>query len=110
MTSDTLKQKYLYNVPLLDNEMPMFKNDIIIFNQESIRLPLSLLYEKDNNSFKQLLLDLKKMGIKNIILYNDISFLSDNIILKNAIQYYINAFAYWFKKNKFIVTIEKDSD
>ena len=104
MTSDTLKQKYLVNLPLLDNELPMFKSEL---NNKckSIRLPLSSLQKKDVNSFKSLVADLKKMDIEQIIIYNDINILSNNIILTNAITYYTQAFAYWFKKNKFYVSI-----
>lgn len=109
MTSDTIIQKYLYNVPLLDNGLPMFKNDKILDNESSIRIPLSNLQKKDVYSFKRYMMDIKKLDIKNIILYNDLSLISKNKNLLDATNYYIHAFAYWFKRNGFLVKIEKDS-
>jgi len=110
MTSDTIIQKYLYNVPILDNGLPMFKNDIFLENESSIQIPLSHLYKKDVNEFKQYIFDVRKIGIKNIILYNDIIIISNHKILYEVITYYIYAFAYWFKKNDFFVRIKKDSE
>jgi hypothetical protein len=111
MTSDTIMQKYLYNVPLLDNGLPMFKNDQLLNQESSIRIPLSFLQKKDVDDFKQYMLNIKKIDIKNITLYNDINLISSNKILCNVIDYYLYVFAYWFKKNGFLVNIEeKDSE
>lgn len=106
MTSDTLKQKYLVNIPILDDELPMFKNDSIDSNRKKIRIPISSLQKKDANSFKSLVIDLKKMDVEQVIIYNDINIISNNLILINAITYYKYAFAYWFKKNNFYVSLE----
>ncbi len=105
MTSDTIRQKFLYNIPLLDNGFPLVKlDDIVSYSGDIKIIRLTELWKLELQSFKELLESLT-ITTSFILLKNDLSIQNDNPILSNAIKCYLESFAYWFKKANLKVAI-----
>lgn len=107
MTSDTIKQKFLYNIPLLDNDYPMVLIDKVYTKTDCNRekLYFSNICNLTKEKFDSLINVIKANGSDSIIIENDFAHF-DNLIIKNAVKYYLLAFAYWFKKNNINVILK----
>ena len=100
MTSDSIRQKFIYNTPYDDNEFPLVIEDNIDIQKEKYLLVnASFLYRLEENDFDQLVASNKSSNISNIVIRNDYYFKSSNKILINASLCHIMTFVYLFKKN-----------
>ena len=105
MTSDTVRQKFLYNIPLLDNGYPLVKLDDINSYSGNIKIiRLTELWNLELQNFKELL-KILSINPSFILLKNDLYIQNNNPIMQNAIKCYLESFAYWFKKAKLKVAI-----
>lgn len=105
MTSDTIRQKFLYNIPLLDNGYPLVKLDDINSYSGNIKIiRLTELWNLELQNFKELLKNLS-LNPSFILLKNDLYIQNNNPIMQNVIKCYLESFAYWFKKANLKVAI-----
>ncbi|HBF68516.1 MAG TPA: hypothetical protein DDW20_04250 [Firmicutes bacterium] len=100
MTSDTIRQKFIYNTPYDDNEFPLVLEDNIdMENDKYYLINASYLYCLEEFEFNTIIKDIKNKNIDKVIIKNDYLLKSGNKILVNASLCYIMAFVYLFKKN-----------
>ena len=101
MTSDTVRQKFIYNTPYDDNEYPLVVEDEFDLNINDYEIIYATqLYQLEENDFDDYIIELKNKNIHKVLIKNDCVFENDNPILKNASYCYIKAFVYLFKKQK----------
>lgn len=100
MTSDTIRQKYIYNTPYNDDEFPLVLEDNIDINKsEYFSIDASFLYFLEEQDFIGIVNALKSSRITNVVIINDYHFKNTNKILNNASLCHIMSFVYLFKKN-----------
>lgn len=106
MTSDTLRQKYIYNVPFDDNEQPLVKLDLgLKGNASAYTINATDLYFMEENSFITLCKNIDSR-YSGIVINNDHDSRSKNRILENSNKCYLLSFAYLFKKAGFKCNIK----
>ena len=100
MTSDTIRQKYIYNTPYDDNEFPLVLEDGTDIEKDKFTsINASYLYCLEEQDFKRVVQSIKTSNMDKIIIKNDYCFKSSNIKLVNASLCHIMSFVYLFKKN-----------
>ena len=100
MTSDTIRQKYIYNTPYDDNEFPLVLEDNIDIEKDIFSsINASYLYCLEEQDFKRVIQNIKTGNIDKVVIRNDYCFKSSNKILVNASLCHIMSFVYLFKKN-----------
>lgn len=100
MTSDTIRQKFIYNTPYDDNEFPLVLEDKIdIENDEYSSINASYLYCLEEDDFNKIVNNVISRNIDKVVIRNDYHFKSSNKILINASLCHIMSFVYLFKKN-----------
>lgn len=109
MTSDTLWQKYIYNTPFDNEEMPLLNSRMskLDFNDKSFIISGRSLYDLDKTSFIELCSSLKSNGYINIIITDDYRFTSDNLYVRNGAIAHQKAFCYLFQKRGFHCCIKR---
>lgn len=103
MLDSTLKQKFIYNTPFTDDEMPYVILDKLPDNPKMISI--SQLCSLEYYDFNNLISDLKNRKAFEILLCNDAELHSNNDMIKRAVKCYLMSFAYHFKKQGFRVDI-----
>lgn len=108
MTSDTLWQKYIYNTPFDDEEMPLLNSRLskLDFNDKNFIISGRSLYDLDKASFIELCSSLKSDSYINITIIDDYCFASDNMYVKNGAIAHQKSFCYLFQKQGFHCCIE----
>ncbi len=100
MTSDTIRQKFIYNTPYDDNEFPLvIEDDVDVDNIEFFSIKASYLYCLEEYDFIGIVQNIKSNNLDTVIIKNDYSHKSSNKILIDATLCHIMAFVYLFKKN-----------
>ena len=100
MTSDTVRQKYIYNTPYDDNEFPLVLEDNINVEKDIFyTINASFLYSLEEEDFKNVIQSIKSNNMNKVIIRNNLGFKSSNKILINASLCYIMSFVYLFKKS-----------
>lgn len=104
MLDSTLRQKFIYNTPFTDDEMPYVILDDI--TEEAKVITLSNLFKLEIIEFAKLLEKLKNEKLDTLLLTNDLTIISNNQILQQAIKCYLLSFAYHIQKQGFKVNIK----
>ena len=108
MTSDTIRQKYIYNTPYDDNEFPLvLEDDADVENIQFFSIKASYLYYLDEHNFISIVQNIKSNNLDTVIIKNDYCYKSSNKILIDASLCHIMAFVYLFKKNGLKCKIDK---
>ena len=103
MLDSTLRQKFIYNTPLTDEEMPYVILDNI--TKDATIIKLSYLYELEKFAFLELSEKLKNEKLNELLLINDLTTTANNQIIQRVIKCYLLSFAYHFQKQVFNVNI-----
>ncbi len=104
MLDSTLRQKFIYNTPFTDDEMPYVILDNIA--KDAIVIKLSYLYVLEKSEFLELSMKLKDAKSNDLLLTNDLAITANNQIILCAIKCYLLSFAYHFQKQGFNVSIQ----
>lgn len=109
MTSDTLWQKYIYDMPFDDNEMPLLNSrmSVVASSNHCIMIPGKALYALDENKFVDLCKHLFFEKIENIIIKNDYEIKSKNQVIENAAKAHMMSFCHLFQENGFHCRVDK---
>ena len=97
MTSDTLRQKFIYDVPFDDDGFPLLKLDHIENKLKMHTVLASDLWFIETNTFNALCTMVKK-SYAGVSIKIDHTFRSSNPILLRGYKCYLMSFAYLFKK------------
>ena len=104
MLDSTLRQKFIYNTPFTDDEMPyILLNNI---DGDAVVIKLSHLYKLEEIDFINLSEKLKNAKTNELLLINDLMITSNNQIIQRSIKCYLLSFAYHFQKQGFNVNIQ----
>jgi len=100
MTSDTIWQKFIYNVPLSDDGFPLvhLKKSL----NYDVTISLTELFKTNQDKISTLFSKLKR---KKILILNNYGYFENDVYL-NGIKYYLLAYAYWLAKNNNDVNIQ----
>ena len=72
MTSDTIRQKYIYNTPYDDNEFPLVLEDSFDIEKDKYTsINASYLYCLEEQDFKRVVQNIKTSNIDKVIIRND---------------------------------------
>lgn len=109
MISDTLWQKYIYNTPFDDDEMPLLNSRKSIINgiYKTINISGKSLYSYNKKDFLKLCNDFHNNDYLNVIIDNDYEFESNNSILINSAKAHMLSFCYLFQENGFNCIVNK---
>lgn len=103
MTSDTLWQKFIYNTPFDDEEMPLLNSKMSIVDpcRKTITISGSSLYDFEQDNFICLCEGLANDGYGNVLIENDLHLRSGNFLVEKGAKAYLLAFCYLFQKRGF---------
>ena len=106
MTSDTLRQKYVYNVPFDDDEYPLVKFDKELVNKANLfTIKASDLWFIEQEDFNKLC-KVVKGHYDGIVIKYDYEHKSHNQTLYKGNKCYLLSFVYHFKKSGIKCTID----
>ena len=106
MTSDTLRQKFVYNVPFDDDEYPLVKLDTeLVYEANLFTINASDLWFIEQGKFNKLC-KMVRDHYAGIIIKYDHEYKSHNQILNRGNKCYLMSFVYLFKKNGIKCTID----
>jgi len=103
MLDSTLRQKFLYNTPFTNDEMPYVLLDEVSSGAKQINL--SHLCVLEESAFIKLAIEARSTNTNEIVLVNDLTLFSNNLIIVRALKCYLLSFAYHFKKLGFKVNV-----
>ncbi len=104
MLDSTLRQKFIYNTPFTDDEMPYVILDDI--TEDAKVITLSNLFKLEIIEFTKLVEELKNAKLDTLLLANDLAIISNNQIIQRAIKCYLLSFAYHIQIYGFKVNIK----
>ena len=99
MLTDSLRQKFIYDVKPDENEMPDVKedSDIDASSIKTYHTKLTSLCDLNDHDFEHLVAQIQ-YKYDSVLIQNDISFQNRNVILDNALKCYLYSFVFIFKK------------
>lgn len=112
MTSDTLWQKYVYDTPFDDDEMPLLnsRKSTIDGTRKTFEISGKSLYGLDSRSFEKICKTLMDGNFGNVVIIDDYQFRSNNSTVVKGSKAHMMSFCHLFQKKGFnaIVSTKKD--
>lgn len=103
MTSDTLRQKFIYNTPFNDDGFPLLNSRLSVISEGMHIFSVSgkHLFELEKGDFDKLCDGLKNNGIDAIVIINDYHLQCQNPLLLRGIKAHLMSFCHLFQQKGF---------
>lgn len=110
MTSDTLWQRYIYDTPFDDDEMPLLNSRMSVTDsstEKSFRISGRSLYSLSLMDFERLCTSLKRGGYHSVVIVDDYAWLTENGRVRKGADAHMKAFCHHFQRKGFCCNITK---